>query len=291
MISVIITSYKESKTIKKAIEKADANSPKNREIIVVAPDEETLYEAYKLKEKIGNLKIIKDLGNGKPEALNLAVSKSRGEVLVLTDGDVFVGDKSISLLVEPLKNKEIGAVSGRPVPVNDRRNKYGFWAYLLTEIANERRKRAIASGKRIFCSGYLFTIRKKLFPELKEDLLSEDGFISDYVYKKGHKIAYVENSEVYVKFPNNFSDWIMQKKRSAGGYAQLKENYGVEIRSLKKESLGAYQLIKYVQSIREFFWLIQLFIARVYLWFLIYRDIKINRKGRKDIWKRVESTK
>jgi cellulose synthase/poly-beta-1,6-N-acetylglucosamine synthase-like glycosyltransferase len=289
MISVIITAFKEPKTIGKAVESLKKSSKEMREkseIIVIAPDEETL----KAGKKAG-AGILRDSGEGKSVALNLAVSKAKGDILILTDGDVHVSENAISALSEKMKDEKIGAVTGKPVSINSRKNKFGFWAYLLTKTADERRKKALRDGKRFFCSGYLFAIRKKLFPKLQENLLSEDGYVSHRVYEQGFKISYADKAEVYVKYPDNFSDWIKQKKRSAGGYNQIRKMTGVEIRSFRKESSGGFGLLNYVSNLKELFWLFDLFLSRIYLWILIYRDINLKKKSHKEIWKRVESTK
>lgn len=291
MISIIITSYKEPNTIGKAIGSVLKNNLRDYEILVTAPDKETLDTAKKYSNKNKKIRLIKDFGKGKPAALNLAVSKARGEILVLTDGDVYIGKNSISLLLKRFNNKKIGAVSGNPVSLNSKKNMFGFWSYILTNIANERRKKAIKLGKRFFCSGYLFAIRKKLFPILLEELLSEDGFISHKVYEQGFKIDYSEKSEVYVKYPTNLKDWIIQKKRSVGGYNQIQKLINIEIRSFKKESIGAFGLLKYVSNFKEILWMISLFLIRIYLWILIYKEINFQKKSHKNIWKRVESTK
>ena len=290
-ISIIITSYREQKTIKRAIACIAEHRIRDSEIIVVAPDKETLSEAEKLTTLYKNLIILKDRGEGKSSALNFAVSRSKGKILILTDGDVFVGKNSLKFLLENFKDNKIGAVSGNPVSLNKIDNKYGFWAYVLTNIANLRRKRAVAIKKRFFCSGYLFAIRRELFPLLPENLLSEDGYISHIVYQKGAKICYDERAKVYVTYPDNIKDWINQKRRSAGGYNQNYKILGVKIRSFSSESSGAFDFFRYVTNVRETAWLIGLFLTRLYLWFLIYRDINIRKKGRKDLWLRVESTK
>ena len=290
MISVIITAFKEPKTIGLAIETLASQKTPSKEILVVAPDKETLDEAGKLRKKYKNIRLIKDSGNGKSAALNLAVSKSKGDILVLTDGDVHVSSDSINQLLDKLHDK-VGAVSGRPISTNSKNNKYGFWSYLLTEIAHERREKAITFNRNFFCSGYLFAIRKNLFPKLPEELLSEDGYISQVVYKSGFSIYYADKAEVYVKYPDNFSDWIKQKKRSAGGYTQIQKLTGIEMRSFKTESLGAAGFLKYVKGINDLIWLIELFFARVYLWLVIYRDLNLKNKSRKELWERVESTK
>lgn len=289
MITIIITAYKEEKTIGKAIDAILNNHLENLEILVMAPDEPTLKIAQSYKNK--NIRAIKDKGKGKSAALNLGVLNSKGDILVLTDGDVFVDNVSLEPLISFFKDKKIGAVSANPVSISPRKKMLGYWAYVLSSVANDRRKKASSSNRRFFCSGYLFAIRKELFPKLPEDILSEDGYISHQVYRQGYKIAYSENSKVYVKYPDNFNDWILQKKRSAGGYNQIRKLTGVEIRSFKTETKGGTGLLKYIKSPRDIIWLAILFISRIYLWLLIYKDINIKKKSHQEIWKRVESTK
>ncbi len=91
MISCIITAYKEDKTIGKAISsmvKACLKAKVDYEILVFAPDQETINEA--LKYKTSEIKIFQDEGKGKPAALNLAFKEAKGDIFILSDGDVFV---------------------------------------------------------------------------------------------------------------------------------------------------------------------------------------------------------
>ena len=89
--SVIITAFKEEKTIGEAIKQIIYQLPKNSEILVIAPDEPTLSVAKKFSEKDKRIKILKDPGKGKPTALNLGFKEAKGKVLILTDGDVLAG--------------------------------------------------------------------------------------------------------------------------------------------------------------------------------------------------------
>lgn len=285
MISIVITSYKEPKTIGRAIESILSQEiPEKYELIVSAPDKETLNVA-----KSYNVRILKDLGKGKPAALNLIFKKAKGGIIILTDGDVYTGKDSIKNLLIPLKDSSVGAVSGHPIPTNSRDNKYGYWSHLLTEMVHQWRKQA----KFISCSGYLYAIRKNLFKTMPEDTLSDDAYNSRIVKNKGYKIEYSEKSLVYVKYPDNFKDWMKQKKRSAGGYNQIKYIFKEkEIdRSLTKESLGIFQVLKYPKSIKEVFWTVELIFARIYLWFMIFLDINFLKKDFKKVWVRVDSTK
>ena len=106
-------------------------------------------------------------------------------------------------------------------------------------------------------------------------------------------LHFVKSSLVYIKYPTNFSDWIKQKKRSAGGYNQLKYllKHKTNDRTLLKESAGILAVLKYPKNIKELFWTFQLIFARIYLWALIFIDINILKKDFKKVWVRIESTK
>lgn len=290
MNSIIITSYKEPDLIERAV-RAFAKQTKDDEIIVIAPDAETLEAAVKLRNEIKNLRVIKDEGKRKPAALNLAVSKARGEIFILSDGDVYVSDNSIKELLEPFKDKKVGAVTGRPVNADSKETKYGYWAEVLTRRAHELRLIANKKNKKFFCSGYLFAIRRELFPKLDENLLSEDGYISQQVLIRDYKIKYAEKAEVYVHYPTNFKDWIAQKQRSAGGYSQLKKMSGTTFRSFSQESAGGLAMLFYPRSIKEIYWMIQLFLARIYLWFVVAKNVRFKKVDAGKLWVQVTSTK
>jgi cellulose synthase/poly-beta-1,6-N-acetylglucosamine synthase-like glycosyltransferase len=239
------------------------------------------------------IRIIKDKGQGKPAALNLVFNKAKGEILLLTDGDVYLGKNSIKLMIEKFKDKRVGVVSGRPVSINSRKEMLGFWSHLLTDMAHEIRKERTGKGDMIVCSGYLYAFRKSLIKRIPENALSEDAVISHMISDLGYKTEYAENALVYIKYPTNFKDWIIQKKRSAGGYNQLSDMVrGKErMRSFGKESSGVFRVLRYPKTIKEFFYTISLIIARLYLWALIFIDINLKKKEFKKIWLRVESTK
>ncbi|MCK5043524.1 glycosyltransferase [Candidatus Pacearchaeota archaeon] len=292
MISIIITAYKEDKTIGKAIESILENKiPTNYEILVLAPDKQTIEVAEKFSKKYKKIKVIKDGGEGKPSALNLAFKIAKGEILILTDGDVYISKDSLSKLLEPFKNKKIGAVSGRPISLNSRKNKFGFWSHLLTDIADKRRKKAKELNRKFYCSGYLFAMKSRIVDKIPKETLSDDGLISFLIHSKGYDIDYSSEAKVYVKFPTNLKDWINQKRRSAGGYNQIKQWTKKKMRSFSKESSGIFQVLEYPKTLQEVFWTLELILFRLYLWMIIFKDINLKKKDFKEIWVRIDSTK
>jgi cellulose synthase/poly-beta-1,6-N-acetylglucosamine synthase-like glycosyltransferase len=290
MISIIITSYKEPRTIGKAIEQVLKNNLKDYEILVTAPDKETLDAAKVYSKKNKNIRLIMDNGKGKPAALNMIFKKAKGNILVLTDGDIFIKEDSIKPLLEWFKDEKIGAVTGKTIALDDRNTLLGYWAHLLNHAANLQRQERYNQGKFIFCSGYLFAMRKGIVKEMPTNIL-DDAYISSIIWKKGYKIGFEPDSIVYIKHPLNFKDWILQKRRNTAGHKQIKELVNIPMmKSFKNEVSGTFMLLKYPRTIKEVFYTLLLFPSRLYLWILAFYD-QARKKTSKDLWKRVESTK
>lgn len=292
-ISIIITAYKEERTISKAIAKAlDASKGLNKEILVLAPDEGTIREArsWESTRPEINLRVIRDPGRGKPAALNLAFKEAKGDVLILTDGDVFMSQYSIRELLNKTEGNW-GIVSGRPFSISPIEDRYGYWSHLLTDMADMKRKETPG----FVCTGYLYALKKGIVDSIPEDCLSDDAYISYKVLEKGYDIKYASSSHVFVRYPDNFSDWLKQKKRSTGGYVQLKEEYNLkpkkEMRSFVQELKGLWKVIAHPKTPSQVWWMIELLFARAYMWAAIFWERKIIKKDFKTTWTRIESTK
>lgn len=284
MISVIITTKKEPKTLSKAIQSVlNQNFNQEYEILIIGPDKETR-EIVKNFSQYPQVKYLKDQGKGKPAALNLAFQKAKGKILVLTDGDIEVGRNALNPLLKPFYDPEVGAVTGQPISISPKNALFGFWSHFLTHAAHQWRLK----GGNFPCSGYLYAFRD-IIKRIPEDVFAEDGIITQIIREKGYKIVYAPEAEVFVKYPDNFKDWLKQKVRSAGGYVQ-KQSRGE--RNLFQEIASGLKLFfTYPKTFKEHFWTILLYFARLYLWLKIFWRIKIKKEEFKKVWQRIESTK
>jgi cellulose synthase/poly-beta-1,6-N-acetylglucosamine synthase-like glycosyltransferase len=293
MISIIITAFKEQKTIEKCVKSIVSQKIKeNYRLFVIAPDKETLDSAKRASKKVIALK---DDSKGKWNALNMGfkAGNSNSRIFILCDGDTYLGTNSINPLIEAFDNEEVGIASGRVVSLNKIDNLMGYWSQLLANAAHKERLSRRKGKKFIDCSGYLIGLRAGIISELPADLLSEDAYMSHYVWDKGFDTEYVPKSKVYVKYPSNLGDWIKQKRRSAGGYPQLSQYFKKtpNMRSFSSEAIkGPFYAIGYAKNIKELAWSLALFPVRLYLWILAFYD-KITKKKFKQIWQRIESTK
>jgi cellulose synthase/poly-beta-1,6-N-acetylglucosamine synthase-like glycosyltransferase len=304
MISVILTAYKEAGSISKAIN-CIANPkysgiPWDFELIQVSPDDETLEAGLKEANslKLGNKFVqIKDPQKGKPFALSMASKKANGEILILTDGDVYLGESAIPTILRAFSDVNVGGVTGRPISLDSRANFWGYLSHLLTDSAHHKRMNTLAKGVFFPMSGYLFAIHNSMNDfTIPNNLLSEDGYISYFIANSGKKIVYEPNALVFVKFPKNFKDYLNQKVRSLGGYMQL-ERLGVtrkfkQSRSIFNEIKYAIFALTYAKNFKEFLWSLSFFPIRLYTWIVIFfKRILLKKELPENGWERILSTK
>ena len=197
MISIIITAYKEESTIGRAIEALLRNKiEENYEILAVCPDEPTKSVINYYAERHSVVKHVQDQGKGKPAALNTAFRVAKGDILILTDGDVYISDNAIHELLKKLQDDKVGAVSARPISISPKNTMLGYWSHLLTDAgAHLTRLERVRRGEFIVVSGYLFAM-KRLIEKIPEDALADDGVMSYMIWKKGHKIGYADKALV-----------------------------------------------------------------------------------------------
>lgn len=290
--SVIITSSHEPQTIGRALNAIlTQDASQILEILVVAPDKKTLLAAKEASQNNKKVKFVQDKGKGKPAALNLAFSRAKGEIFVLTDGDVFLGKNALTHLFSVFKNPKVGGACGRPIAINPKNKMIDFWAHFLTDSAHQIRLKLTRKKQFIELSGYLLAVRKSLLNPLPTDILADDSYISHLIAKKNFLTVYVPKAKVFVKYPNSFSDWLTQKTRSSFEYIFKEYSSGNTMRSFLKETAwGLKFFLFYPKNPKEFFWLLVLFLARAYLWLKIFY-LRLVFKDKKRLWVIVKSTK
>lgn len=292
MIDIIITSYKEPKSTLRAVEaflKQDIKG--DFRITVVDPFSEV--EDF-LKKHIKNKKFhfFLDPGEGKSYALNLLFqeysSENKNDLFILTDGDVFVSENAVEEIKKVFEDREIGCITGKPVSIDNRNSRYGYWSHLLFAGIDKVRKKLSINRKFFECSGYLFAIRKGVILDFPLET-SEDSIIPYLFWKKGYKISYVPSAEVYVKNPSNWEDWINQKIRNVKAHENLSKIAPdmPRTKSLWNEiKEGTLFALTFPRNIKEIWWTIELYFARLYLYLKAFKEIR-NKKYA-DGWRETE---
>lgn len=292
-LSVLITAFREAETVGEAIEAFLPQLPEDAELLVICPDPETIAIADEYADRYSAVRHVADPQRGKPTALNAGLDAARGDIVVASDGDVVVDEDTLDPLLAPFEDPQVGAVSGRPISVNPRDTVLGYWSHLLTEGIHRMRLARDRAGRFLLCTGYLLAFRRGPIDRVPEDALAEDAVISHRIARRGYRVRYAPEARVSVRYPTTYSDWLRQKVRSAGGYAQdYVRKSGVRMRSAWLEmTTGTSLALRYPRSLREFIWTLLLFLARLHVWLLVLIKVQLLRRPLHVLWKRVETTK
>lgn len=298
MINVIITSYKEPKSTLRAVNaflKQNVNNEFRITVVDPFPEVEDFIRKNVNDDKV---KFFLDPGEGKSYALNILFnelySKNTDDIFILTDGDVYVSDNALSEIEKKFFDKNIGCVTGKPVSIDSRKTKYGFWSHVVFAGIDKTRKRLSNEKKFFECSGYLFAIRNGVITDFPLET-SEDSIIPYLFWKKGYNISYAENANVYVKNPSNWKDLVNQKIRNIKAHENL-NNIAPDLprtKSLFNEiKEGAFFALTLPRSVKEIFWLAQLYFIRLYIYFKAFSELK-KKKRYADGWReqQIVSTK
>jgi cellulose synthase/poly-beta-1,6-N-acetylglucosamine synthase-like glycosyltransferase len=290
---VIITAFREAETLGAAIESFLPQLPPDAELLVVCPDPETGAVAADYAARHPAVRHVADPQLGKPHALNVGLAAAQGEIIVLSDGDVRVSAGALASLLAPFQNPQVGAVSGHPISASPRGTMLGYWSHLLTDAAHHVRLARDREGQFLVCSGYLFAFRRSLIERIPEDALAEDAVISHQIAGQDYHLRYAPDAHVSVRYPTTYRDWLLQKVRSAGGYAQeYVRQSPVRMRSARLEILnGTRFALRYPCTPREFLWTVLLFAARLHLWWLVFLNVRLRQRPLRELWQRVETTK
>lgn len=290
-IDIIITSYNEPKATLRAIGAfLNQNIKREFRIIVCDPFPE-VRDFLKKNVKDKRVSFFLDPGEGKSYALNLLfnkLSREKDDIFILTDGDVYVSKNVVSEIIKAFEDKDIGCITGRPVSIDSRENKYGFWQNVAFAGIDKVRRKLSKENRFFEASGYLFAIRKGIISEFPLDGC-EDGIISYLIWKKGYKIKYLPEAEVYVKNPSNWKDWLAQKIRNIKGH----ENYSKLFPNMPRTKSfwneikeGAFFAILQPRNFQQFIWTIELYFARLYLYMKAFKELR--KQAYSDGWRETE---
>ncbi len=293
MIDVIITSYNEPKSTLRAVNAFLKQNTKENFRIVICDPFKKVRNFIKKEIKDKRVRFFLDPGEGKSYALNLIFEKlksdNKEDIFILTDGDVYVSDNAIGEISNAFKDKEIGCVTGRPMSIDEKNTKFGYWSHLLFSGIHKIRKKLSDEKKFLECSGYLFAIRKGVINDFLIDA-SEDSVIPYLFWQKEYKIKYLPEVKVYVKNPDNIKDWENQKIRNVKGHENLNKIFPKMSRTKtfwNEIRYGFFHTLFFPQNFKEFIWTMSLLKARYKIYNKAFKDLN-KEKMYFDGWRETE---
>ena len=169
--------------------------------------------------------IVEEERRGKSAAVNQILKNCQTEILVMTDADCLLGEGAIDYLLEDFA-EGVGAVSGRPIPLNDPED--GFWGYvahLRYDLFCKGALRRCARGDYCHLSGYLYALSTGIVKEIPTIML-DDIYIGFTIMSSGYRVVYEPRATVFILHPTKLSDLVKQRYRTRLGHAQIRRLTG-----------------------------------------------------------------
>lgn len=212
-ITIIIPAYEEAEYLEEKLENiTQVDYPKNKtELILVIDDScdgsKEIARKYPLKLITSEERL------GKVRAINRALEESNNDIIVLTDADTIMDEHSLQEIVAPLKNPDIGGVTGKVLP-NPENHDRGEEFYLREQ--SERRLMEGVLDSVSSMDGRLCCFRRSIVEKLNEDSPADDLDLALSIREKGFSCILNERAFIHDKrSPEVFSKKLSQSKRRA----------------------------------------------------------------------------
>jgi cellulose synthase/poly-beta-1,6-N-acetylglucosamine synthase-like glycosyltransferase/peptidoglycan/xylan/chitin deacetylase (PgdA/CDA1 family) len=128
-VSIVVPAFNESVGIERAVRSLASSAYPDFEVIVV--DDGSTDGTGDIVEslQLSRVRVLRQANAGKPAALNRGIDAAQHDVVAMIDADTVFEPETLSLLVQPLREDDVGAVSGN-TKVGNRRRLLGRWQHI-----------------------------------------------------------------------------------------------------------------------------------------------------------------
>ena len=134
---------------------------------------------------------------GKIRALHEGVSAAAGDVLVITDANTRFETGAVDLLVEPLRDPDVGIAAGdlrysNPAEAGSAEGENLYWKYetMIKTYASD-------SGLLLMGAGGIYAVRKEDWPAALETDLADDSYVPLSLHRAGRRNIFVRDAVAY----------------------------------------------------------------------------------------------
>jgi len=221
MVSILIPVYNEELVIERRINNIfESIYPKNKlEILAIDSGSNDKTRSI-IESNFPNTVILitEEERRGKAHAINLALQKCKGDIVILTDGTTLYDKGTILQLVNSFKDDTIGAVSAfYDVPNSEESHvsasEHKFWSHKDNIRILESNAHSTS-----WLSGEACAFRNKMITNVDEDTLADDSNIALQIISKGYRAIVNQNAHFTEKSPTKLSDYLkIKSRRTLGG--------------------------------------------------------------------------
>lgn len=196
--------------------------PERREILVVSDGSTDRTEAIAEGFRDRGVRLLSVRpARGKAAAINEAVPRARGEVLLLTDARQHLAADAARQLVGCLADPTVGAVSGELHLRPPSAPSPGAGVAVYWSLEKRLRRAESRLDSTVGVTGALYALRKELFRPLDERTVLDDVAVPMEVVMAGHRVVFEPGATAWDTIPADPAREYRRKVRTLAGNYQL----------------------------------------------------------------------
>jgi len=226
--------------------------------------------------------IVQKTRGGKAAAMNLFLKRAKGEIIVVSSGDVIPKEDCIEKLGNQfIQDSRLGMTGANAIPTNDKNTFLGYiihyWWWMSAKLPR---------------LGEMIAFRRNLISQIDEKIIVDEAYIEAVIAKKGYTVKVIESAIISNRGADNIKDLIKQRKRNYIGHKNLlrKTGYGVASFNFFKIARLTFGYLIGDFKIRYAFWIVGGAFIELYARFLGFMDMTFRKKN-PYIWDIAQSTK
>jgi cellulose synthase/poly-beta-1,6-N-acetylglucosamine synthase-like glycosyltransferase len=157
--------------------------------------------------------------DGKMAAINRAMPRSRGEIVVFSDANNMYDLQAIRQLVAPFADPRVGGVTGSKTIIEDggslSESEGLYWKY--ESFIKEQETRL---GTCTAAVGEIFAIRRELFLPPPSNTINDDFYMASDLIRRGYILVYNPKAYSYETVSSSAQDEIVRRTRMIAGRYQ-----------------------------------------------------------------------
>ncbi|HEY8717583.1 bifunctional polysaccharide deacetylase/glycosyltransferase family 2 protein, partial [Pengzhenrongella sp.] len=221
-VTVLVPAFNEAVGIERAVRSLAASDYPEVEILVI--DDGSTDGTGDLAEALNlpGVRVVRQANAGKAAALRTGTALASHDILIMLDGDTVFEDDTIRLIVQPLRDPAVGAVSGN-TKVGNRRGLLGRWQH-LEYVSGFNLDRRLLDLMRCITTvpGAAGAFRRQALEAaggLSTDTLAEDTDITMGILRAGYEVVHEERARAWTEAPSSVND--LWRQRYRWGYGTL----------------------------------------------------------------------
>ena len=235
-VTIIVPAYGEEVTIATSIKSLVNQTYKNLEILIM--DDGSKDNTYKIAKKFEGyykgktIKVLTKKNGGKSRALNFAMERCNGELVMCVDADSKLDNDAVELMVRYFQDKEISAVAGSVFVSNTNNLLTKLQALEYIEGLNMVRNGQAWLKLVNIIPGPIGMFRKSAILEVgryAHDTFAEDADLTLKLIERGHKIDFEPDAIAKTEAPDKLLDLLKQRYRWTRGILQAIRKHSIHL--------------------------------------------------------------